>query len=286
MSANLDVGCHLNVVAPDASLEQLPELLAGLADIGFRRLVLPPLNPERTDVPRLRAMLLDHGLTPIAFAGLAPGGDVSSPDPAERTAGVRALRAALDFAVSLGSDQLNGVPYGLFGPPAGPTDRAAFERSATEVGRVADEARECGVLMNFEVLNRYETSLVNTAAQAVEYVAMSGSNNLRVHLDTFHMSVEETDLAAAISLALPWLGYFELGQSGRGSLSSGLIDNQSLVAHALDIGYLGRFGVEAFSRSILTAEDSALRFIWREPFTDGLGVAREGMTLIRAAAER
>ena len=75
--------------------------------------------------------------------------------------------------------------------------------------------------MTFEVLNRYETSLVNTAAQAVAYVGLSGSEHLRIHLDTFHMAVEEADMSEAIRVAMPVLGYLELGQSGRGLLERG-----------------------------------------------------------------
>lgn len=284
MTIDLDVGCHLSTLAPDASPERLPAVLGGLAELGFRRLVLPPLDPDRTDVPRLRALCEHHGITPIAFAGQRVGADVSAADADERAAGVAELRAALDLAERLGADQLNGVPYGVFGPPAAPTDPAAVARSALAVGRVADEAADRGVLMCFEVLNRYETSAINTAAQAVEYVALSGSRHLRIHLDTFHMSVEETDLLGAVSFALPWLGYLELGQSGRGALEPGTVDNAAVVARALAEGYRGRLGVEAFSRAVLTPADAAMRFIWRETYSDGLALAADGIALIRRAA--
>ena len=96
--------------------------------------------------------------------------------------------------------------------------------------------------MTFEVLNRYETSLVNTAAQAVAYVGLSGSEHLRIHLDTFHMAVEEADISEAIRIAMPALGYLELGQSGRGPLSTGALDIPEIVRSALDDGYDGQVG--------------------------------------------
>ena len=76
--------------------------------------------------------------------------------------------------------------------------------------------------MTFEVLNRYETAMLNTAQQALEFIAASGSDHLRVHLDTFHMAVEETDMLGAVRSAVPVLGYLELGQSGRGPLAAGV----------------------------------------------------------------
>jgi D-psicose/D-tagatose/L-ribulose 3-epimerase len=134
--------------------------------------------------------------------------------------------------------------------------------------------------MTFEVLNRYETSLVNTAAQAMDYVAASGSDALRIHLDTFHMAVEEADMAAAIRTALPKLGYLELGQSGRGSLATGVVDIASIVRGALSDGYTGRFGLEAFTRPVLPDMVGDMLSIWRTTYDDGAQIAAEAMHII------
>ena len=155
------------------------------------------------------------------MAGQAPGADVSSADPGEQEHGAAALRRMVDATVALGSDQMNGVSYGLFGRAETAPAREAFERSAGHLGAVADYAHERGVTMTFEVLNRYETAMLNTAEQALDFIAASGSEHLRVHLDTFHMAVEEADMLAAVRSAVPVLGYLELGQSGRGPLGPG-----------------------------------------------------------------
>ncbi|HWM15251.1 MAG TPA: sugar phosphate isomerase/epimerase family protein, partial [Microbacterium sp.] len=209
--AALDIACHLNVIVPDAALETLPGALAAIAAAGYARVVLPPLDPTTTDAAALRGHFSSHGLPPITIAGQGPGADVSSADAGERAAGADALRASVDFTAALGGDQMNGVPYGLFGHPHAPTSPAAFERAAREVGAVADYAHDRGVAMTFEVLNRYETSTINTAVQALDFVEASRSEHLRIHLDTFHMAVEEADMHAAVLLALPKLGYLELG---------------------------------------------------------------------------
>lgn len=282
MHADLDVACHLNVLVADAAPARLGGALAALAAAGYRRVVLPPLDPGATDAPALARAFADHGVAPITIAGQTPEADVSSADPDVRAAGAALLRAALDLTVALGGDQLNGVPYGPFGAPTGPVGRDAFERAAVEVGRVADEAHERGVTMTFEVLNRYETAVVNTAAQAMDFVAASGSEHLRIHLDTFHMAVEEADLAAAIRTALPRLGYLELGQSGRGPLSTGAVDIAAVVRQALDDGYEGRWGVEAFSRSVLAPPVADILAIWRSPYDDGLALATDAMRVIEA----
>ena len=278
---SLDVACHVNVLLADVSSDLLPAALDALAEAGYRRMVLAPIDPTTTDVAGLRRTFEARGIAPITIAGQGPGADVSSADPDERAAGAAALKQAVELTAALGGDQMNGVPYGQFGRASGPMSADAFERSAREVGRVADYAHERGVMMTFEVLNRYETAAINTAEQAMQYVEASGSEHLRIHLDTFHMAVEEGDLAAAITHALPKLGYFELGQSGRGRLGTGAVDVADLLRHAIDSGYTGRVGVEAFSRGVLSPEAGDMLAIWRSPYLDGVGLAQEAMRVIR-----
>ena len=281
-SAHLDVACHINVLLPDADPNDLPVALQVLAEAGYSHVVLPPLDPAAVDAGELARVFADHTVAPITIAaGQAGEADVSSGDADERAAGAAALRRIVELTAALGGDQMNGVPYGPFGAPGGPTSRAAVERSAREVGAVADFAHENGIAMTFEVLNRYETSLVNTAAQAVAYVEMSGSAHLRIHLDTFHMAVEEADMSEAIRTAMPLLGYLELGQSGRGLLSTGAVDLPEIVRAALDDGYVGRWGVEAFSRSVLPTPAADMLAIWRAPYDDGAEVAADAMRVIQ-----
>jgi D-psicose/D-tagatose/L-ribulose 3-epimerase len=272
---------HANSVVADATAQALPGALDSIAALGYSHLVLPPLDPASTDIADLSRMLAERGLAPITLAGgISASTDVGSADAATRQAGVEILRSVVDLTAALGGDQMNGVPYGAFGQN-GPTAPDAFARAAREVGKVADYAHSRGVSMTFEVLNRYETSVVNTAAQAMDFVRQSESEHLRIHLDTFHMAVEEADMAAAIRLALPKLGYLELGQSGRGLLSTGAVNVADIVRGALDAGYTGRFGVEAFSRAILPTPVSDMLAIWREPYSSALDLAVDAVQVVQ-----
>ncbi|MEU2350201.1 sugar phosphate isomerase/epimerase family protein [Modestobacter sp. NPDC049651] len=279
----IDVACHLNVLVPDLAEPGLQQALGTLAGLGYTHVVLPPIDPDTAPVEQWAAVFREHGLVPIPIAGQAPGADVSSDDPAERERGAAALRRLVDVTVALGGDQLNGVPYGLFGRAAAAPSPAAVERAAALVGQVADHAHERGVTLTFEVLNRYETAAVNTAQQARDLVAASGSEHLRVHLDTFHMAVEETDMLDAVRTTAPLLGYLELGQSGRGPLATGAVDAAAVVRAALEAGYRGRIGVEAFSAAVLTPEACSGLAIWRDTYTDGAALAAEAIALVRSA---
>lgn len=281
LPAGLDVACHLNVLLADPASDTLPAALDALAARGFRRIVLPPVDPAAFDASSFRALCGSRGLSAIPIAGQTPGADVSSPDPDVRAAGVATLERMVELAAELGSDQLNGVPYGLFGRSASEVPRAAWERSAAALGEVAERAHARGVTVVFEVLNRYETAMINTAEQAMAYAEASGSPHLRIHLDTFHMAVEEEDVSAAIRTALPRLAFLELGQSGRGRLSRGSVDVAGVVRRALDDGYVGRWGVEAFSAAILPPPARDALAIWRAPYVDGLHLADDAVRVIR-----
>jgi len=80
------------------------------------------------------------------------------------------------------------------------------------------------VTINLEIVNRFESNLLNTAAQGLAFIRDAGSDNIYLHLDTFHMNIEEADPAQAILLTGDRLGYFHVGESHRGYLGSGTID--------------------------------------------------------------
>lgn len=278
----LDTACQLGIVGPGLDPLLLEQTLPLLAEAGYRRVVLPRILPDApVDLDRVRDLLAAHDLRPIGMAGQTPDADVGSPDPLVQDRGAAALRHAIDVTERLGGDQLNGVPYGPFGKAAEAVDEQRFARAARAVGEAADAAHARGIAMTFEVLNRYETAMVNTASQALAFVAASGSEHLGIHLDTFHMSIEEESIASAVRSALPCLAYVELGQSGRGALAAGVLDMAATVATILDTGYGGRWGIEAFTRGLLPPAVADRLAIWREPYADGIALAVDAQRVIR-----
>ena len=64
--------------------------------------------------------------------------------------------------------------------------------------RVAEIAARNDIILGLEVVNRYETNILNTASQGVEMCKRIGAPNVRVHLDVYHMNIEELDIQQAI----------------------------------------------------------------------------------------
>ena len=110
-----DVACHLNALVAGLDAPGLDAALDALAEIGYTRVVLPPVDPDAVDATVLGRRFTDRGLVPVPIAGQSPDADVSSDDAGVRARGADALRRMVRFTADLGGDQLNGVPYGLFG---------------------------------------------------------------------------------------------------------------------------------------------------------------------------
>ncbi len=276
----LDVACHLTVLGVAADGDGLIDALQQLSNAGYRRAVIPPMTLASSAAEMLISAVVAAEIQPIVSLFQLPGANIAAERASERTAGAKLIRDVMDFASQIGADHLTGVPYGLFGAPDAATPAQTREAAARTVGELADEAHERGMILSLEVVNRYETSMINTAAQAMAFANSSGSDHVRIHLDTFHMAIEEKDMRAAIRVALPRLAFLELGQSSRGPLTEGVVDIPGLISAALDEGYDGRFGVEAFSRPLMPpAVADALR-IWATPYGEAADVVHSSMKCI------
>lgn len=282
----VDLACQSAAFTTDPFSDAFARSLPVLKEAGYRRVVLGPLDPSSRGVADLAQRIGDAGLAPITMAVQSPEANVGSEDPHVRRRGFDQLRRFVDLTARMGGDQLNGVPYGVHGDAAARPSDARLAGIAELVGDVADEAAAAGIMMTFEVVNRYETSVVNTAAEAVRFVELSGSRNLRIHLDTFHMAIEEADLVGAIGRALPHLGYLEFGQSSRGLLSTGSLDLASVLEAAVALGYTGRFGVEGFSRSLMQEPVADALKIWDTTFATGEEFVHDAAVLFTADAVR
>lgn len=250
---------------------------------GFDHVVIPLRRPEDIDPPAIAQLFAEFGMTPVCAAGCTADADVSSLDADVRARGLERLRHALRLARDMGSRHIGGVLYSALRKYEHAATAEHFGRSAEAIAVLAEEARRDGIRLALEIVNRYESNLINTVAQGVEFLAAVGSDNVWLHLDTFHMNIEESDLAGALAAALPRLAYFELDQNHRGALAPGLVDFAPLLATLAASGFAGIVGVEAFSRRILAPDHADALAIWRTTFEHGDALALQSSELISRA---
>jgi D-psicose/D-tagatose/L-ribulose 3-epimerase len=212
--------------------------------------------------------------------GLPVAADVSSEDPALVKAGEELLASAVAAVRDIGGSKLGGILYSAHTKYARmPSDRGR-KNSIAAIARTAEVARAAGVDLVLEIVNRFETNLLNTTAQGLEFIAATGSDHVRLHLDTFHMNIEEANPAAAIRLAGDKLGYFHIGESNRGYLGDGVIDFEGIFDALLDIGYERDVTFESFSNAVVDESLSLACAIWRDTWTESMPLARHAKAYI------
>ncbi|MWD25897.1 TIM barrel protein [Aquicoccus sp. SCR17] len=276
---------HAGVWSADPAPDNVRRVLELAAECGFDHLALPLRDPAAMDPGALARAADGSGAGLIGTAGMPPGGDIGSDDPERRERGRQHLERVIATARDIGMTQINGALYGPLGHAPRPATRDDMARSAETLGEIADLAAEAGILLCAEAVNRYETSMINTVAQGLAYLELADRPNLRLHVDTYHMAIEERDAPAAARAALPRLGYFELDQSHRGRLDEGSLDLARIAAPVRDGGYDGLIGVEAFARSRLAPGHADALAVWRDHFDDGTALARQARALIREIFE-
>ena len=109
-----------------------------------------------------------------------------------------------------------------------------------------------------------------------------GAPNLRVHLDTYHMNIEEGFVGKAIEDCGRHLGYFHVGESHRGYLGTGTIDFDTAFRALARIGYEGPIAFESFSSAVVDPKLSNMLGVWRNLWSDGHDLARHAKAFMEA----
>ena len=222
------------------------------AEIGFDVLEFqaqPLLEMTDEHIRDLRREADACGIELTYSLGLDPNYDVSSMDESVRAGGVKYLQNIIRKMEVGGGTLLSGVSYAGWGVPAGIiNDKSCYwNQSVKSMKEIVKVAEECGVTYCVEAVNRFETALINTAKEALAYVAEIDSKNIGVLLDTYHMNIEEDNIGDAIRMVgADKLKSFHTGDNNRRAPGRGHIDWDDVFKALSDIGYKGRIVSEPF----------------------------------------
>ena len=283
------LGIHSFVWTGGQTQDGLELALEKSAEHGYRTIEFAYLRPELFDLDRLakraRALDVEIGVT----MGLPLAKDISSEDPDAVAAGRQMLKDAVAAVRDIGGNKLGGILYSAHTKYNRAPTRTGWMNSAAVIGEIGDLAHRNGIDVVLEVVNRFETNLLNTTAQGLRYLSDCGCEHVRLHLDTFHMNIEEANPAAAIRLAGDRLGYFHIGESNRGFLGDGVIDWDRIFDALIDIDYSRDIVFESFSTAVVDEGLSLACGVWRDTWTDNdplAAHARQFIELKWAEAQR
>jgi D-psicose/D-tagatose/L-ribulose 3-epimerase len=278
------LGIHAMAWAPHWSDDSLP-LVDRVAELGLDFIEIPLMGIDDVHPRPLRARLDAAGIDVVTSTVLAESTDITSSDPDTRAAGVAYLRRCVDVTAELGARQFSGVIYAMHGkrPPERPGSQE-WEWSAECLAQVAEYAGAAGVTIGLEPVNRYESPLVNTCEQALRLADMIGAPNVEIHLDTYHMNIEETDWAAPVRLAGERLCHLHLCENDRGIPGSGLVGWGELFRALGELDYDGYAGLESFVD--VSGDMVAGTCVWRDLAPSGDVLVQEGAAFLRGLARQ
>ena len=197
------LGVHALVWVGGWSPAEARKAIASTAEAGYDLIEIPLLDPSSVDAKDTRRVLDEHGIGAACSLGLSHETNVSSENPAAVAAGRRLLSDALDAAVALGADYLGGVLYGVLGRHDAVVTERGRANAVEAIRELCDNAASAGVTVGIEVVNRYESNVLNTTEQALAFLDDVGADNATVHpLD--YVSATVTVLAVLWGAALLW----------------------------------------------------------------------------------
>ena len=276
------LGVHAFVWAKGWSNDECARAIGNTADVGFDLIEIAALDPKSIDVDFTRRQLEKAKIGCTASLGLEAHEDISSNDRENEKRGQAKLERAIAMARDIGATHVCGILESAFQKYATPTTPEGVKRSAEVLQRVAEGAARSNIMLGLEVVNRYESNVLNTASQAVEMCKRIGAPNVKVHLDVYHMNIEESDIQQAIIETGGHLGYFHTGDSHRGYMGSGSIDLAGVFRALVKSGYQGPITFESFSSRVVGQPLEGILGIWRNLWEDSRDLAEHALMYTRA----
>ncbi|GAA4316125.1 sugar phosphate isomerase/epimerase family protein [Compostibacter hankyongensis] len=250
---------------------------------GFDTVEIALENLTDIDAHTVAKALSDDGLSCASLcAAMGPGRDLRG-TPAEQQTALDYLKGLLDIMPELGCKVLAGPLYSVVGRAEAtpPEDyKRQWETVAGHLLTLAEHAEKAGLLLAIEPLNRYETDFINTGAQALRMIREVDSKALTVHLDTFHMNIEEKHPAETILEAGARLGHFHASGSDRGAPGNDHTDWQAIAKALQQVNYTGPVVIESFTPDVKVIARAAS--IWREIEPSQEALATQGLKFLRS----
>ena len=224
-----------------------------VANIGYDILEFqaqPLLEMSHARMDEIKKCASDYHIELTYSLGLDPQYDVSSDNPSIRQGGIEYLQRIVERVGYMDGKIISGVSYGGWGISAGTADNKMdlVNRSLDSMRKIIKTAEDFGVQYCVECVNRFETPILNTAQEALDYVSQIESDHIGILLDTYHMNIEEASIGNAIRLVGDKLANFHTGENNRSipGMGMGHLDWDEIFSALKDINYKGRIISEPF----------------------------------------
>jgi len=221
-------------------------------DLGFDTLEINTLylmNMRDENLKRFRENADEVEVDVLAVIGVPLEYDIASPDSAVRKNGIEYVKKLINICAKIQIPCASGVLYAAWLSKLedqGVSKSVCWKNSVASMKEISKVAEDLNVNLNLEVVNRYETYLINTCQEALVYIDEVNSPNVYVHLDTYHMNIEEDSMTGAILQAGKKLGHFHIGENNRKPPGTGEMPWPAIFNALKEIRYPYQIVMEPF----------------------------------------
>lgn len=279
----IKIGVHALTFIGDIENKSIETCLSQVSKIGYDVMELPLLNPDALDTNFVSKAYEKFNIEPTVSLGLSFKTDIASEDKDRVNAGQELLLKALQKTIDVGSSNLCGVIHSALQKNDAPKTKKGYENSLSVIRDLAEKANQNNVTLSLEVVNRYETNIMNTAEDALNYLNDLNMPNVKIHMDTYHMNIEEDNFIDPIkSIGKNKLGMFHIGENHRGYLGSGHINFKEAFTGLREIEYSGIVTFESFSSKVVDPVLSNTLAVWRNLWSNSEDLATQALSYIKS----
>lgn len=238
-------------VAPENALmsafvvfrDKLEHSMIKAAKLGFDGIELALLSRDQVDLPNVKRMMRETGLEiPMVSTGQIfadTGVNFTHPDKDKREKALADFLGLAEVASELGS-QVN------VGRLRGPLQDGvpSLDYFNEYMGRALERARELGVIIALEPVNRYEINFLNSCSETAEVIRNLNHPQLKMMPDVFHMNIEDPSIEGSLWKYADLISYVHFADSNRWAPGRGHLDFQSIISALKTSGFEGYASLE------------------------------------------
>lgn len=243
VALNAPAGCAFPINHPD-----IYQSIDWLSAHSFDSIEIHIPNPDMIDRVKVKEYLEAKHLSASSIGtGLAVAYEnltITSPDADIRNRAVERLKSQVELGGYLNCPVIIGSMRGNI--PQGETFKETQDRMVDSCKRLMDYADSLDTDVVIEAIDRSETNYLYTAEDVLEIIDLVGSRHLKVHLDTFHMNIEETDWEKPVLKCKEKLGHVHVADNTRLYPGSGMIDFVPFLRALKAVNYGGSLVFECY----------------------------------------